>query len=127
MKYYKNTNGDITAYAADGSQDQYIPGDLVALTGPEVDALLNPAPVAQPVPAIVSMRQARLALLAAGQLSAVDAAIASLPSPQKEAAQIEWDYSNTVERSMPLVASLATILGLDEAALDALFTTASKL
>ncbi len=125
MKYYKNSNNDITAYAADGNQDQYIPANLVQLTQQEVDDLLAPIPT--PIPAMVTMRQARLALLAAGYLPAVDTAIAALPSPQKEAAQIEWDYSSVVERDMPLVATLATALGLDEAALDALFTTASTL
>ena len=43
------------------------------------------------VPHEVSMRQARLALLARGVLGQVDAAIESLPRPDREAARIEWD------------------------------------
>lgn len=83
-----------------------------------------PAPV---IPVSVSMRQARLALLGAGLLPQVDAAIAGLPSPQKEAAQIEWEYSQEVHRDKALVQALTPMLGLDDATLDSLFLTASKL
>lgn len=80
-----------------------------------------------PIPSIVSMRQARLALLQSGLLASVDAAIASLPSPQKEAAQIEWEYSQEVHRDKELVGMLAPALGLNESQLDDLFTLASTL
>lgn len=92
----------------------------------------NPPP-APPSPEVklaavqVTMRQARLALLAAGKLAGVDAAIAQLPSPQKEAAQIEWDYSSTVDRQSTIVGVLGGLLGFDEAALDALFEKANSL
>ena len=96
-----------------------------ALTG---DALPMPEPsTAPPVPQSVTMRQARLALLAASKLAAVDLAIASLPSPQKEAAQIEWEYAATVERTSPLIEQLAPALGLTEAEMDALFASAAEL
>jgi hypothetical protein len=83
-----------------------------------------PAPA---IPQQVTMRQARLALLTAGKLAAVDAAIGTLPSPQKEAAEIEWDYSSTVDRSSPLMDLLGPALNLDKAALDALFVAAAAL
>ena len=70
------------------------------------------------------MRQARLALLGAGLLDDVGAAIAALPSPQKEAAKIEWEYSQEVQRHNGFVAQLGPVLGLDAAALDALFVAA---
>lgn len=75
----------------------------------------------------VSMRQARLALLGAGKLAAVDAALGSLPSPLKEAAQIEWEYAATVRRDSPLIAQLGPALGMDDAAIDALFEAAAVL
>jgi hypothetical protein len=75
------------------------------------------------VPQVVDMAQARLALLAAGKLGAVEAAIASLPSPQKEAAQIEWEFRPVVHRNSPLVVALGQQLGLD---LDALFIAAAS-
>lgn len=79
------------------------------------------------VPAEITMRQARLALLAAGKLAAVEAAVDALSSPYREAAQIEWQYSNAVQRHNGFVAMLAPALGLDDAALDALFVEAAKL
>ena len=81
----------------------------------------------QPVPPAVTMRQARLALLGAGLLAGVDAAIDSLPSPQKEAARIEWEYATEVQRSSGLVPMMRVALGLDDAALDALFIGAAAL
>jgi hypothetical protein len=81
---------------------------------------------ALPKPQVVSMRQARLALLAAGKLAAVDAAIAALQSPNKETAQIYWEFSTEVHREHPIVLMLAARpeLNLDSAALDALFVDA---
>ena len=90
--------------------------------------VFTPAPPAPPaVPSAVTMRQARLALLGAGLLAGVDAAIDSLPSLQKEAARIEWEYATEVQRSSGLVPMMAVALGLDDAALDALFIEAAAL
>lgn len=86
-----------------------------------------PPPAPQQVPQVVTMRQARLALLAAGKYAGVDAAIDSLPSPQKEEARIEWDYARDVERNSPIVAMMGAALDLDDAALDKLFITAGGL
>ena len=88
----------------------------------------TPAPPAPPVvPASVTMRQARLALLGAGLLDDVDAAINSLPIPQKEAARIEWEYSQEVQRHNGFVSVLAPMLGLTDAQTDALFIGAATL
>lgn len=93
----------------------------------------NPPPEPEPEPPVVvvpfqvTMRQARLALLAAGKLQLVDAAIEQLPSPQKEGAAIEWEFAATVDRASPIVALLASALDLNEAELDALFTEAAAL
>lgn len=84
-------------------------------------------PVPVIVPSAVTMRQARLALLGAGLLDDVEAAIAALPSPHKEAAKIEWEYSQEVQRHNGFVAQLGPALGLDAAALDALFVAAARL
>lgn len=85
-----------------------------------------PTPTSPP-PTVVTMRQARLALLKAGKLADVDTAIAALPSLAKEAAQIEWEYATEVKRDSTLVSQLAPALNLDAAALDALFTQAATL
>lgn len=79
------------------------------------------------VPQAVTMRQARLALLCAGMLAAVNAAIAAMPGVQGEAARIEWEFSSEVKRAQPLVMALGPVLGLSDAQLDALFISAGAL
>jgi len=80
-----------------------------------------------PVPAAVTMRQARIALYGAGLLSSVDAAIDALPEPTKTLARIEWEYSNELQRGNALVAALTPALGLTDAQVDALFVQAATL
>lgn len=80
-----------------------------------------------PVPARVTMRQARLALLNAGKLASVDMAINALSSPEKEQLQIYWEYSTNIERTSPRVAAIGAAIGLDNAAIDNLFIEANKL
>ena len=76
----------------------------------------------------VTMRQARLALLRAGLLDNVDAAIAAIPDEtQRRAAQIEWEYASIVERNSALIQQLTPALGLTEAQMDELFATAAGL
>lgn len=90
--------------------------------------VFTPAPPPPtPVPAAVTMRQARLALLGVGLLDDIDAAINALPSPQKEAARIEWEYSQEVQRHNGFVSVLAPALGLTAEQTDALFVQAAKL
>ena len=89
-------------------------------------AFAAPAPVVV-VPEAVTMRQARRALLAAGLLAAVEAAIDALAEPERSAARIEWEYSSEVQRHNGFVAQLAPALGLSDAQLDALFVSAATL
>ena len=108
------------------------PGDLRAnFTGHvwvDLPYVLPVLPVyTEPVPASISMRQARLALLGAGMLASVGAAIAALPEPQKSAATIEWEYSNEVQRHNGFVEQLAPVLGLTTDQLDDLFRAAAQL
>ena len=88
-----------------------------------------PAPITPPVPVptVVTMRQARLALLAAGLLPNVDTAIAALPEPKKSAAKIEWEYSQEVQRHNGFVGVLAPVLELTADQIDALFIAAGAL
>ena len=92
---------------------------LVALTPEQLRAL---------VPAKVTRRQARQALLLAGLLDQVKPAINAIPDPQlRGMAQIEWDDSQEFERNRPLLIQLGAALGLDSAALDQLFIVAHEL
>lgn len=80
------------------------------------------APAAPPVTQ-VTMRQARLALLAAGLLDDVEAMIAQAD----RAVRIEWEYATVVDRSSPLVVTIGSALGLTDAQLDALFAEGAAL
>lgn len=143
MHYSKSTNG---FYSLDINGDN-VPSDAVEITAEYHTALLagqsagkvitadetgypvlESAPVLPPqVPFLVTMRQARLALHAAGLLSAVEAAIDALPEPPKTTARIEWDYASEVHRASSFVALLGAALELDEQWLDELFFAASIL
>lgn len=100
-----------------------------AVTRPMTDeeiALLPPVEPA-PVPAVVDMAQARLALLQAGLYTTVQDAVAAMTGPAGEAARIEWEFRATVRRDSPLVQALAAQLGLTDQTLDQLFTLAATL
>jgi len=79
------------------------------------------------VPQVVTMRQARLALVQSGLLPQVNTAVAAMPGAQGDAARIEWEFSSTVERHRPLVQALGAALGLTESQLDDLFRLAATL
>lgn len=87
---------------------------------------LSPEEAKAMVPSKVTMRQARLALLSAGLLASIDQAIEGLPSPQKEAAQIEWEYGQEVDRYNGFVSVLVPLLGLTDAQVDQLFISAAS-
>ena len=79
------------------------------------------------VPQTVTMRQARLALLGAGLLAGVDAAIAGLSEPAKSAALIDWEFASTIDRNFGMVPMMAAALGLTETQIDDLFIQAAAL
>lgn len=111
-----------------GASQGWIPAGSASIGDVWDGETFTPGPPAPTVvPAAVTMRQARLALLGADLLDDVDAAIAALPSPQKEAAKIEWEYSQEVQRHNGVVASLGPLLGLTDAQIDDLFLTAAQL
>lgn len=91
-----------------------------ALTPEQIEAAYKAT-----IPQQVTMRQARLALLGAGLLAGVDAAIESLPEPSKSEAKIEWEYAAVVQRNSGLVPAMGAALGMTEAQLDALFVWAA--
>lgn len=90
-------------------------------------ALPEYVPVVDPVPEVVTMRQARLALLGAGLLAQGNTAVANMPGAEGDAARIEWEFSSTVERHHPLVLSLIAALNMTDAQLDDLFRQAAAL
>ena len=89
-----------------------------------VETALPPQPQ---TPQSVTMRQARLALLSAGLLAAVNAAIAAMPGVAGEAARIEWEFAQAVERDSPLIVGVSAGLNLTAAQIDDLLTLAATL
>lgn len=85
-------------------------------------------PASPPVPAQVTARQAVQALIYAGLIDAVQAAIDAIPDPVARAlAQAEWSRSQVFERDRPLLIQLAGAMGLSSEDLDQLFINAAAL
>jgi hypothetical protein len=95
-----------------------VDGVKVPLTPEEIEELKPPSLL---VPRSVSMRQARLALLAAGLLSTVQTYMDNMAT---EAVRIEWEYATDVHRDRDLVTGIGQLLGLTDVQIDALFVAA---
>jgi hypothetical protein len=108
--------------------DNWVEASDEAQIGGIYDGEFHPAPPASIVaPSSITPRQARLALLAADLLDAVESAFAKLPAQQRKAAQIEWQYASAIKRNSPLVSQFGPLLGLTEVQIDELFVSGSQL
>ena len=76
------------------------------------------------IPQVVTMRQARLALLQEGLLATIESAI---QNGTDEAMKIEWEYATEVRRDWNSLVTLTESLGMTSTELDSLFTLASIL
>ena len=114
------TDGDI----ANGWGDSLPPGSVL-VTDYEASVIRSEQPA--PDVAQVTMRQARLALLESGKLDLVAPAIDQLSEPGRTKARIEWEFAQDVRKDWPLIQVLAPSIGLDAAALTALFNRAATL
>lgn len=121
---YDEMNEDDTRVARIG--ELYINGVFVS-EAKAIEMGLIPDTQTVTVPESITMRQCRLKLLDLKLLGLVDQAINSLPSPQKEQAQIEWEYAGEVRRDNPLIGQLMQALGMGETELDNLFIDGAKL
>lgn len=71
----------------------------------------------------VTMRQARLMLFNLGLIENIN----SLVSAMDEATKIEWEYSQTISRTHPIVLKIKDMLGLSDAEMDNMFIEAKKI
>ena len=78
---------------------------------------------AEYVPDRVSARQARLALIGAGLIGVVEAAVAGLSAYDRA----EWEYATEIRRDHPLIASLGVALSLSTEDIDDLFRIAGNI
>ena len=91
------------------------------ITDEELAVLTAPPP--PPVPQVVTRFQALAALHLGGYLPTVEAIMAAPETPILT--KLAWNNALNFERNSATVASLAGVLNLSDAALDALFTTAA--
>lgn len=132
MRYQIIENGKVinTAVADSPQGDNWIESDVAGPGWLYQDGIFSAPPVViqNTVPAKVTRRQARQALLLAGKLSMVEPAINAIPdATQRALIMIEWQDSLEFERKRPSLIMLATAIGMTSADLDALFVQASKL
>lgn len=127
MKYAKIEN-NIIIQIQPNKEDGFVKVDENVVCGMiqnEDGSFSNPIiEVVQVIPQIVTMRQARLALLQSGILADVETAI---QNGTDEVLKIEWEYSTTVKRDWQNLITLASSLGLTEEHLDNLFILANTL
>ena len=77
-----------------------------------------------PIPSTVTRFQALATLASAGHLPTIRTYIATLG--EDDIVRLAWENAAEWERSSPTLAALATMLGLDDADIDALFVSAAK-
>ena len=127
MKAHQIQNGAVINTIEVDSLD-FLPNLIEATTGGigwtwDGETFTTPPAPPSPVPQVVTMRQARLALLGAGLLDTVELAIGGAGP----AAAIEWEYAQEVQRGSGLVPAMATALGMTDVQIDALFVQAATL
>ena len=88
------------------------------------ESFTAPIVTAEVVPSAVNMRQFKLALLKKQKLNKILDVISNLPSPEKEEAEIEWEYSTAVQSDSAVFTKIIAALELDK---EEFFTFASQL
>ena len=127
-------NGNMSVPKADGNRDykevqEAIVGGtenypIAIVVEPEFTAEELLQQIEDAKPKVVTMRQARLALLQGGLLATIESAIAN---GTDEAMKIEWEYATEVRRDWASLVTLTESLGMTSTELDSLFTIASTL
>jgi len=106
----------------DGVSDWNPPDGLRAVPESDLDDIsVFPAP--QPVPAVITCVQGRLALLQTGMLDAVEASI----SEASREVRIFWEFAVEWHRTNAVLISLGQSLGLTDSQVDDLFRLAKRL
>jgi hypothetical protein len=137
MKYFKNKNGEVYAFEADGSQDELITDEFVAMTTDEIDRHLNPQNYlsAEEKEQLrlaqfhsLTRRQFKLALLESNLLETVEQTINAIEDPtMKTRIQIEYNESERFERTNQSVQFMLGILNLSSEQVDDMWQYAMTL
>lgn len=97
-------------------------GAIAAFVQPTVEELRAALPS-------LTARQLRLGLVSNGiSLSSVTVTIGVMPAgPDKDKAQIEWEYASTFNRMHPLIGTVGAALGLNDQQIDNMWLAAFSL
>lgn len=126
MLVYKLTIDNTTIeFATEAEAEQYRSAHNITAT---IESFTKEVVLNTNVILPISARQLRLQIILQGlSLEDIDSAINQLPEPSRSLAAIEWEYATIYERNHELVPTIGALLGLDEAALDALWIAGSQL
>lgn len=137
MKYFKNPTGEVYAFEADGSQDDLITDEFVAMTTDEIDRHLNPQNYLSDEEKeqlrlaqfqSLTRRQFKLALLENNLLETIEQTINTIEDPTlKTRIQIEYNESERFERSNQSVQYMLGFLNLTAKQVDEMWFYASTL
>ncbi len=122
MPHYKSL--DNAVHFIDSIEFEYLlPSGAVLITDEEAEALRPVAPVVTP-PIVVSPRQIRQALTAAGLRTQVESAIATSANQDLKD---WWEFSTAFEENHPMVVQMALDLEVTGEQLHSLFELAASL
>ena len=137
MKYFKNPTGEVYAFEADGSQDDLITDEFVAMSADEIDRHLNPQNYLSDEEKellrlaqfqSLTRRQFKLALLENNLLETVEQTINAIEDPTlKTRIQIEYNESERFERINESVQYMLGFLNLTAEQVDEMWHYAMTL
>lgn len=116
MKLYKQSNGMVWAFEADGSQDDLITADMLPMTTAEVATHTAPRPLPPPTPKQFTSLEFLDLFTDAEQLAAASAAMAS--------AQVKLWYDRMLAASFVSLSDPRTSAGLQALVTESLITQA---
>lgn len=141
MKYYKDKNNQVYAYEEDGSQDEFIKGDLVAISKEDADKLIeaerlrNEQIILNVVPTVLSRFQA-ITILKLTKASkdkslyqATDDYINSLADDTAEniTAKTAWETAQEFRRDSALIKMAQGMFNLTDDQVDEMFRQGAKI
>ncbi|WP_236721585.1 tail fiber assembly protein [Edwardsiella piscicida] len=120
MKYFKDDNHCVYAYASDGSQDKFIKPSIIPITEKEAMDIANPPPTQDEVIAEAEAKKIQLRATADAEIAwrqdAVDAGIATAA---ETAALAEWKRYRVLLMRVDTAAPVWTTAPVERAKADA--------
>lgn len=138
MKYYKDNNNNVYGFRSDGSQDEFIPKELINITPKEAENILKKQQEDQSeayIPEVLSRFQMfsilKISKLNSGEsmYQVLDGFIKDLPEGASDNIIIKtsWDFAPEFSRDSLLVTAAQRILKLSDDEIDELFKQGGKL